>query len=142
VTTAADVKTMDGSGSNAASPAASGGSRAAVVPPEVLDQLMAKVKAEGLELLGPDGVLAEITRLVLNRALDEELTDELGYERGDPAGRGSRNSRNGSYPKTVLTDIGAVDISVPRDRNGEFDPRIVPKGESRLKGFNERIIAL
>ena len=140
MTTATDAMSSNGVGSNAASKApASAGS---VVPGELLDQLMAKVSAEGLELLGPDGVLAELTKVILNRALDEELTDELGYERGDPAGRGSGNSRNGSYPKTVLTDIGAVDIAVPRDRNGEFDPKIVPKHETRLKGFNERIIAL
>lgn len=136
MTTATDA--MNGSGSNAAStPAGS-----SVVPPELLDELMAKVNAEGLELLGPDGVLAELTKVILDRALDEELTDELGYERGDRAGRGSGNSRNGSYPKTVLTDIGAVEVLVPRDRNGEFDPKIVPKHETRLKGFNERIVAL
>lgn len=136
MTTATDA--MNGSGSNAAStPAGS-----SVVPPELVDELMAKVNAEGLELLGPDGVLAELTKVILDRALDEELTDELGYERGDRAGRGSGNSRNGSYPKTVLTDIGAVEVLVPRDRNGEFDPKIVPKHETRLKGFNERIVAL
>jgi len=70
-----------------------------------------------------------------------ELTDHLGYERYDPAGRGSGNSRNGTSAKTVLTDIGAVDLDVPRDRTGTFAPRLVPKGETRLAGFNERIIA-
>jgi transposase-like protein len=113
-----------------------------VVPDELVDQLMSKVNAEGLELLGPDGVLAELTKVILDRALDEELTEYLGYERGDPSGRGSGNSRNGGYPKTVLTDIGPVDLLVPRDRNGEFDPKIVAKHQTRLKGFNERIIAL
>ncbi len=114
----------------------------AVVPPELVDQLMAKVDAEGLELLGPNGVLAEVTKAVLERALDEELTDHLGYERGDPAGWGSGNHRNGTSPKTVLTELGAVELDVPRDRNGSFDPKIVPKHARRLEGFNANVIAL
>jgi len=113
-----------------------------LVSAEVLDELMARVDAEGAELLGPDGLLNQVTKAVLERALDEELTDELGYERHDPAGRGSGNSRNGASSKTVLTDIGAVELDIPRDRNGDFEPKIVPKGTTRLKGFNERIIAL
>lgn len=113
-----------------------------VLSPEALDELMAKVDANGLELLGPDGVLAGITKAVIERALDEERTHHLGYERGDPAGRGSGNSRNGTFLKTVLTDIGAVDIDVPRDRNGTFDPALIPTGSTRLAGFNDRIISL
>ncbi len=113
-----------------------------LVSEEVLDGLMARVEEEGAELLGPDGLLNQVTKAVLERALDEELTDHLGYERGDPAGRGSGNSRNGTTPKRLHTDIGTVDLDVPRDRNGDFEPRIVPKGARRLKGFNERIIAL
>jgi putative transposase len=113
-----------------------------VLSPEALDELMAKVEANGLELLGPDGVLADLTKRIIERALDDERTHHLGYERGDPAGRGSGNSRNGAYPKAVLTDIGAVDIEVPRDRNGTFEPKLVPPHSSRLAGFNERIISL
>lgn len=113
-----------------------------LVPEGVLDELMARVDAEGAELLGPDGLLSQVTKAVLERALDEELTDHLGYEKGDPAGRGSGNSRNGITPKRLQTDIGTIDLEVPRDRNGEFEPRIVPKGTSRLKGFNQRIIGL
>ena len=79
---------------------------------------------------------------MLERALAEEMTGHLGYEKHDPAGRGSGNSRNGMTPKTVLTDVGAVDLAVPRDRNGTFEPQIVRKGQTRLEGFNERIIAL
>jgi hypothetical protein len=119
-----------------------GGRREPVLSPEALDELMAKVDANGLELLGPDGVLAGITKAVIERALDEERTHHLGYERGDPAGRGSGNSRNGAFPKTVLTEIGAVDIDVPRDRNGTFEPALIPNGATRLAGFNERIISL
>ncbi len=115
---------------------------APLVTEEVLDGLMARVEAEGADLLGPDGLLGQVTKAVLERALDEELTDHLGYEKGDPAGRGSGNSRNGTSPKRVHTEIGTLDLDVPRDRNGDFEPRIVPKGTSRLNGFNERIIAL
>lgn len=111
------------------------------VDPELVERLMAQA-GDDVELLGPDGLLSEVTKAVMERALKAELTYDLGYEEGDPSGRGSGNSRNGSYPKTVLTDIGAVDLDIPRDRNGEFEPRLVPKGVSRLKGFNERVIAL
>ena len=127
-----DNKNSDGSASK----------KESLLSPEALDELMAKVDANGLELLGPDGVLADLTKRIIERALDDERTYHLGYERGDPAGRGSGNSRNGSYPKTVLTDIGAVDIEVPRDRDGTFEPKLVPPHSSRLAGFNERIISL
>jgi transposase-like protein len=113
-----------------------------VVPDDLIDQVLSKVDGDRLQLLGPDGVLAELTKRILERALDAELTDELGYERGDPAGRGSGNNRNGTTPKTVLTDLGAIDLDVPRDRNGTFEPKIVPKGARRLEGFNQNIIAL
>jgi transposase-like protein len=106
------------------------------------DELLAKAQAEGVELLGPDGLLSQVTKAVLERALEEELTDRLGYEKHDPAGRGSGNSRNGSTGKTLLTDVGGIDLAVPRDRNGSFSPQIVRKGQTRLDGFNERIIAL
>jgi hypothetical protein len=110
------------------------------VDPELVDKLLAD--AEGTDLLGPDGLLAELTKNVLERALDAELTDQLGYELGDPAGRGSGNSRNGASGKTVHTDVGSVRLDVPRDRNGSFEPQIVPQGAIRLQGFNDRIIAL
>jgi putative transposase len=115
---------------------------AEVVPDEVIDGLMNQVRTEGLELLGEDGVLAQLTKRLLERALAEELTDHLGYDRGDPAGRGSGNSRNGTSPKTVLTEIGAVDLDIPRDRAGSFEPLIVPKGATRLAKFNQNVIAL
>ncbi len=118
------------------------GRPAETIPPELVDELMAKVHADGLELLGEGGVLAELTKRILERALDEELTAELGYERGDPAGNGSGNSRNGSTPKRVLSEVGAIDLDIPRDRNGSFEPVIVPKGARRLERFNANIIAL
>lgn len=112
------------------------------VSDEVIDAVMASVDAGGLELLGPDGVLAELTKRILERGLAEELTDHLGYESGDPAGRGSGNNRNGTTPKTVLSEIGPIDVDVPRDRNGTFEPRLVPKGARRLEGFNRNIVHL
>ena len=113
-----------------------------LVHPAVADELLATAEAQGVELLGPDGLLSQITKAVLERALGEELTDHLGYEKHDPAGRGSGNSRNGSTPKQLLTDIGPIDLEVPRDRAGSFDPKIVRKGQIRLDGFNDRIVAL
>ena len=110
--------------------------------PALADELLARADAQGVELLGPDGLLSQVTKAVLERALGEELTAHLGYEKHDPAGRGSGNSRNGSTRKTLLTDVGAVDLEVPRDRAGSFDPKIVRKGQTRLDGFNDRIIAL
>ena len=113
-----------------------------LVHPAVADELLATAEAQGVELLGPDGLLSQITKAVLERALGEELTAHLGYEKHDPAGRGSGNSRNGSTPKQLLTDIGPIDLEVPRDRAGSFDPKIVRKGQTRLDGFNDRIVAL
>jgi putative transposase len=113
-----------------------------VIDEEVIDRLLAQAQGEGLELLGPEGVLTELTSRLLNKAMGVELTDHLGYERGDPAGHGSGNSRNGTTPKTLLTDAGDVPIETPRDRNGSFEPVLVPKGERRLSGFNDLVISL
>jgi putative transposase len=116
--------------------------KSTVVPAEVIDSLMDRVRTEGLELVGEGGVLAELTKVILERALEEERTAHLGYERGDVEGRGSGNSRNGTTPKRVLTEVGPVELDIPRDRAGTFEPRIVPKGATRLGRFNENIIAL
>ena len=113
-----------------------------VIDEEVLDRLMARVDEEGLELLGPDGVLTELTSRIMNRALEAEMTEHLGYERGDRAGWGSGNNRNGGYPKTVLTDAGGIPIRVPRDREGSFTPQLVAKGQRRISGFNDLVIGL
>src|SRR3954470_24976044 len=113
-----------------------------LVDDQLADELLGRAQAEGVELLGPDGLLSQVTKAVLERALAEEMTGHLGYGKHDPAGRGSGNSRNGTTGKTLLTEAGAVDLEVPRDRRGTFEPRIVRKGQTRLEGFNERIIAL
>ncbi len=109
---------------------------------EVVERLMDSADASGAALLGEGGLLTEVTRAVLERALEAEMTEHLGYEKHGPAGRGSGNSRNGTSPKTVLTDVGAVTVAVPRDRKGEFEPQLVPKNARRLAGFNERILSL
>jgi putative transposase len=110
----------------------------------LLDDLMGRVDRDGLRLAltGAGGFLPELVKAVLERGLAAELTDHLGYERGDPAGRGSRNSRNGSTPKTVATEVGQVGLDTPRDRAGTFEPRLVPKGSRRTGGLDEMIISL
>jgi putative transposase len=108
----------------------------------LLDHLMSKVDGGGLALTGSGGLLPELVKAVLERGLQAELTDHLGYEKGDPAGRGSPNSRNGSTPKTLATEVGQVPLAVPRDRAGTFEPRLVPKGSRRAGGLDEMIISL
>lgn len=112
--------------------AAAGQRLAELVSPEAVDRMLADAETAGVAIDGPDGLLSQLTKTVLERALGAELDDHLGYVKGDPAGNGSGNSRNGSYGKTVTTGHGPVRVSVPRDRNGEFEPRIVPKGQRRL----------
>ena len=111
------------------------------IKPEHLDELLAGYERPE-DLLGEDGLFKQLKKALLERALGAELTHHLGYEKGDPAGRGTGNNRNGSYPKTVLTEDGSVEIEVPRDRNGSFEPQIVAKGETRLDGFDDKIISL
>ena len=113
-----------------------------VIDDDLVDRLMAQVDAEGLELLGPDGVLTELTSRILSRGLEVEMAGHLGYERGDPLGWGSGNNRNGSYEKTVHTDAGTVPVEMPRDRDGTFAPLLIPKHQRRLSGFNDLVISL
>jgi putative transposase len=90
-------------------------------------RLVAQAREEGLDVTGDSGLLQQMMKSVLEAALAEELTDHLGYEPGDPAGRGSGNSRNGSTPKRLLTEAGPVELETPRDRAGTFEPQIVPR---------------
>jgi putative transposase len=108
----------------------------------LLDELMAQVDAGELQLTGEGGFLPGLIKAVLERGLAAELTGHLGYEKGDPAGRGSPNSRNGSTPKTIATEVGDVALATPRDRAGSFEPRLVPKGARRVGGLDEMIISL
>src|ERR1700755_838055 len=112
---------------------------ATTITPELLDQLLANYEKPE-DLTGENGLFKQLKKALIERALGAELTHHLGYEKGDPAGRGTGNARNGSYAKTVLTEDGAVEIDVPRDRNASFAPQIVPKGETRLDGFDEKVI--
>jgi transposase-like protein len=106
------------------------------------EALVARARADGVELTGDDGLLTALVRQVLQTGLEVEMTDHLGYERHAVAGRGSGNSRNGSYPKTVTTEIGQVELTVPRDRNGTFDPVTVRKGQRRLDGLTGSVLSL
>jgi putative transposase len=109
---------------------------------ETLDSLITDAVRSGTPIDGAGGLLNELTKAVLERSLQAELTHHLGYETGDPAGRGSGNSRNGSTAKTVNTVNGPVDITVPRDRNGSFEPVIVPKKTRRLSNINSVVLSL
>src|SRR5436190_1973505 len=105
-------------------------------------QLVDQARSEGIELIGPGGVLTGLTKTVLETALEEELSAHLGYDKHDPVGRNGENSRNGSRAKTVLTEIGPVSIDVPRDRDGTFDPVIVRKRQRRLGGVDQIVLSL
>lgn len=107
-----------------------------------LRELVEQARAEGLALTGQGGLLGKLTKLVLESALEGELDDHLGYTPHDAAGRGSGNSRNGRRAKTVLTEAGPVEIEVPRDRDGSFEPKIVAKRQRRLAGIEELVISL
>jgi transposase-like protein len=109
---------------------------------ELAEQLLAQAKEQGVELVGPNGLLNQLTKNVLETALDAEMAEHLGYDKHDPAGRGSGNSRNGSRSKTVFTEIGPVEIEVPRDTNSDFDPVIVKKRQRRLTGVDEIVLSL
>jgi len=108
---------------------------------EVIEELLQGYSAPQ-DLLGEEGLFKQLKKKLLERALGAELSEHLGYEKGDPAGRGSGNSRNGHSSKTVLGDDGAIELAIPRDRNGSFEPQIVAKGQTRLDGFDDRIISL
>ncbi|WP_328603532.1 IS256 family transposase [Amycolatopsis sp. NBC_00345] len=110
--------------------------------PSAIDALLKDAKSAGTPIDGVDGLLNQMTKAVLERALQAELTDHLGYDAGDPAGHGSGNSRNGKSRKTVSTTNGPVDIEVPRDRNGSFEPAIVPKRARRIGNIDDMILSL
>lgn len=109
---------------------------------ETIDALLAEAKSSGTPIDGVDGLLNQLTKAVLERALAEELTDHLGYAPGDPAGHGSGNSRNGYTGKTVSTTAGPIRLAVPRDRNGSFEPTIVPKGTRRVGRIEDLVLSL
>jgi transposase-like protein len=108
----------------------------------LVGQLVAQAREQGLQLSGEGGLLQQLTKIVLESALDGEITDHLGYDKHDPAGANSGNSRNGSRAKMVLTDVGPVEVGVPRDRQGSFEPQIVRKRQRRLTGVEDLVLSL
>lgn len=108
----------------------------------VARELIDKAREEGVSLVGPNGLLRQVTKTVLESALNAELDEHLGYVKGDAAGKFGTNERNGSSSKTVRTDVGEVRIDVPRDRDGTFTPQIVPKYARRVDGFDDAVISL
>jgi len=108
---------------------------------ELLDELLKDCKSSE-DLTGSEGLLSKLTGALVERMLEAEITDHLGYEKHDPAGRGTGNSRNGRTKKTLKTERGEVDIEVPRDREGSFDPKIVAKRQTHFDGFDDAILSL
>lgn len=121
---------------------AAGGAAAGLVDDQLLAGLIERARAGGVQLAGQGGLLAELTKRLLESGLDGEMSDHLGYDRHEAAGRGSGNSRNGVRAKTVLTDSGPVPVEVPRDRNGSFTPWIVGKRQRRLSGVGSLVLSL
>jgi putative transposase len=107
-----------------------------------LDAAVAQLRSDGARLTGPDGFLTRMVKQVLERGLRAELTEHLGYAKHDPAGHHSGNSRNGTTPKTVNSEVGPVRVDVPRDRLGTFTPMLLPKHATSLGGFSDIIISL
>jgi putative transposase len=137
--TAEETATVD-----AAEPAAKASPEAGLdaIDEQLIDRLANRARAGGLQLAGEGGLLQALTKRLMESALEGEITDHLGYDKHDPAGRDGGNSRNGRRSKTVLTDVGPVEIDVPRDRDGSFEPKIVAKRQRRLSGVDELVISL
>ena len=111
------------------------------IPDELIDQLLAG--REGPEAItGPDGLLKQLTKRVVERAVSAELSDHLGYEFGEQPPEGEPNRRNGWTSKTLITDQGPVPVELPRDREGSFEPQLVPKHQRRFAGFDDKIVSM
>jgi putative transposase len=107
----------------------------------LIDQLLADYKKPE-DIIGENGLLKQLTKALLERALHAELTEHVGYQKHDPAGNNSGNSRNGATKKTLKGDFGEIELETPRDRNGSFDPKIVAKSQTRFTGFDDKIISM
>src|SRR5436309_3263697 len=108
---------------------------------EIVDKLLANYQKPE-DIVGENGLLKQLTKALVERAMEAELTTHLGYEKHNPAGYGSGNSRNGQSRKKLKGEFGEIEITVPRDRNASFEPQIVPKGETRFAGFDDKILSL
>jgi putative transposase len=109
---------------------------------QLVAMLVDRARGEGPQLTGEGGLLQTLTKRVLEAALEGEITDNVGYEKHAPAGKNNGNSRNGTRVKTVLTDVGPVEVKVPRDTAGTFEPQIVKKRQRRLTGVDETVLSL
>ena len=107
----------------------------------LIDELLEDV-SDPKDILGKNGLLKQLTKRLVERSLEAELTDHLGYEPHEPKGHGTGNNRNGRGSKTVQSDTGSIDIDVPRDRNGTFEPKLIKKRQRRLEGFDDKVLAL
>lgn len=112
------------------------------IDPKLIDKLLAEHGHRPQDIAGKHGLLKQLTKAVLERAMQAELTDHLGYEKHDPAGYGSGNSRNGMSAKKLKGDFGEIELETPRDRNGTFEPKIVTKGQTRFTGFDDKILSM
>ncbi len=110
-------------------------------PDELLDELMKNYKKPE-DLIGENGLLKQLTKALVERAMKAEMSAHLGYEKNDPAGKNTGNSRNGNSKKTIKGEFGNLEIAVPRDRSSTFEPVIIPKGETRFTGFDDKIISM
>ena len=110
--------------------------------PKLIDRLLAEHGRRPEDIAGENGLLKQLTKAVLERALQAEMTDHLGYERHDPAGHHSGNSRNGKSRKKLKGDFGEIDLETPRDRDGSFEPKIVAKHQTRFTGFDNKILSM
>jgi putative transposase len=115
---------------------------APVLDEELARQLVDEARTKGVSLLGPGGLLGGLTKQVLETSLEAEMTDHLGYDRHAVEGRNSGNSRNGRRSKTVITEVGPVELDVPRDRDGSFEPQIVRKRQRRMAGIEPVVLSL
>jgi putative transposase len=111
------------------------------ITPELLDELLKDYKSPE-DMFGNDGLLQQLTKAVVERALQGEMTHHLGYEKHSSAGQNSGNSRNGKSKKTIKGKRGQIEIEVPRDRAAEFEPQLIKKGQTRFDGFDGKIISM
>ncbi len=126
----------------AATPETTAQALAEALDPQLVSRLAAQARAQGVSLLGRDGLLQQLTKRFLEAALEAEMDEHLGYGKHDPSGRNRSNSRNGKRSKTLLTEVGPVPIEVPRDREGSFSPEIVRKRQRRFGGIDDLVISL
>ena len=112
-----------------------------VVPKELIDSLLAGYKKPE-DLIGENGLLKQLTKLLVEKALDAEMTEHLGHDKNHPIQNSFGNARNGKSKKTLKGEFGELPIEVPRDRQGSFEPQLIPKHQTRWTGFDDKILSL